>query len=45
MDADTERALRRIYADTKTIAVVSASANPTKPSHNIPRYLQSQGYR
>ena len=45
MDAQTERALRRIYADTKTIAVVGASSDPSKPSHNIPRYLQSQGYR
>jgi uncharacterized protein len=45
VDAETERALRQIYADTKTIAVVGASTNPAKPSHNIPRYLQSQGYR
>jgi predicted CoA-binding protein len=45
VDAETERALRQIYADTKTIAVVGASADPRKPSHNIPRYLQSQGYR
>ena len=45
MDADTARALRQIYADTETIAVVGASADPAKPSHNIPRYLQSQGFR
>ena len=37
--------LRQIYADTKTIAVVGASTDEAKPSHNIPRYLQSQGYR
>lgn len=34
-----------IYADTKTIAVVGASDNPAKAAHEIPRYLQSQGYR
>ena len=34
-----------IYARTKTIAVVGASANESKPAHEIPRYLQSQGYR
>jgi predicted CoA-binding protein len=45
MDAETEKALRGIYADTKTIAVVGASANPRKAGHYIPRYLQSQGYR
>ena len=37
--------LRRIYADTKAIAVVGASSDPSKPGHEIPRYLQGQGYR
>lgn len=37
--------LKRIYAETKTIAVVGASTDESKPSHTIPRYLQSQGYR
>jgi len=37
--------LRQIYADTKTIAVVGASSDEAKPSHSIPRYLQSQGFR
>ena len=40
-----EEELRRIYADTKTIAVVGASANEEKAAHRIPRYLQQQGYR
>jgi hypothetical protein len=33
--------LRRV----RTIAVVGASRDPLKPSHRIPSYLQSQGYR
>jgi predicted CoA-binding protein len=37
--------MRQIYADSKTIAVVGASGDETKPSHTIPRYLQRQGYR
>lgn len=37
--------LHRIYAETKTIAVVGASADETKAAHEIPGYLQSQGYR
>lgn len=37
--------LLRIYAETKTIAVVGASDNPSKAAHEIPRYLQSQGFR
>jgi predicted CoA-binding protein len=40
-----EEELKRIYADTKTIAVVGASANEEKPAHTIPRYLQRHGYR
>jgi predicted CoA-binding protein len=37
--------LREIYASTKTIAVVGASSDASKPGHRIPRYLQSQGFR
>ena len=37
--------LAKIYQDTTTIAVVGASTSPDKPGHEIPRYLQSQGYR
>ncbi len=35
----------RIYAETRTIAVVGASADASKAAHQVPRYLQSQGYR
>ena len=45
MTEPTQDDLRKIYADTKTIAVVGASADEAKASHRIPRYLQSQGYR
>lgn len=37
--------LLRIYEETKTVAVVGASTTEGKPGHDIPRYLQSQGYR
>jgi uncharacterized protein len=45
MDQSVRELLLRIYAETKTIAVVGASTDPAKPAHQIPRYLQSQGYR
>ena len=45
MDPSLREQLHRIYAETKTIAVVGASADPSKPAHQIPRYLQRQGYR
>jgi predicted CoA-binding protein len=34
-----------ILADTKTIAIVGASPNPDRPSHDVMRYLMAQGYR
>jgi predicted CoA-binding protein len=37
--------LRRIYEETKTIAVVGASNDEAKDAHKIPRYLQQQGFR
>lgn len=45
MGQPTQDELKNIYADTKTIAVVGASADETKASNRIPRYLQSQGFR
>ena len=45
MDASEREQLARIFAETKTIAVVGASGDPSKPAHRIPRYLQRQGYR
>jgi uncharacterized protein len=41
----TRETLLRIYEETQTIAVVGASTTEGKPGHDIPRYLQSQGYR
>jgi uncharacterized protein len=43
--APSHEDLLRIYAKPKTIAVVGASNTVGKPGHDIPRYLQSQGYR
>lgn len=37
--------LRRIYEETRTIAVVGASNDEAKDAHKIPRYLQQQGFR
>jgi predicted CoA-binding protein len=37
--------LRQIYAETKTIAVVGASNDESKPANHIPSYLKSQGFR
>jgi uncharacterized protein len=45
LDAALREQLLRIYADTRTIAVIGASTDPSKAANRIPRYLQSQGYR
>ena len=45
MGTPSDEELKRIYAETGTIAVVGASSDPSKPAHIIPRYLQGQGFR
>src|SRR5512132_2097164 len=45
MDTLLRERLLRIFAQTKSIAVVGASADTSKPAHQIPRYLQQQAYR
>jgi predicted CoA-binding protein len=45
LDQSLREQLLSIYAQTRTIAVVGASADPEKAANRIPRYLQSHGYR
>ena len=40
----TDQALVEIYRATRTIAVVGASADPSKLANSIPAYLQTQGF-
>ncbi len=42
--ADTESP-RAILARVKTIALVGASANPSRPSHDVMQFLQQRGFR
>ena len=44
MPVDSDEALRRILATARTIAVVGASGSPQKDAHEVPAYLQEQGY-
>ncbi len=37
--------LRRILTECHTIAVVGLSADASRPSHGVARYLQQHGYR
>jgi predicted CoA-binding protein len=37
--------IERIYKESKTIAVVGASNDPKRPSHDVARYLQTEGFR
>jgi uncharacterized protein len=45
MEPSEREQLLDIYAQTRTIAVVGASADVAKAASRVPRYLQSQGYR
>jgi predicted CoA-binding protein len=44
-DFDKDGELRRILEDTRTIAVVGASADSAKASHYVMAFLQDHGYR
>ncbi len=35
----------KILRETKTVAVVGLTDDPTRPSHIVPAYLQNNGYR
>lgn len=37
--------IKQILLDTKTIAVVGISSHENRPAHDVPKYLQAQGYR
>jgi predicted CoA-binding protein len=37
--------IRAILANTKTIAVVGLSDDPSRPSYGVARYMQQHGYR
>ena len=37
--------IEKIYMESKTIAVVGASDNPKRPSYDVARYLQSEGFK
>lgn len=45
MPVEKDAELRRILGDAHTIAVVGASGSSDKAAHDIPAYLQEQGYR
>ena len=41
----SDRELRSILGDAKTIAVVGLSSNPDRPSNEVAGFLRSKGYR
>lgn len=41
----TDDLLRRIFTETKIIALVGASPKPERPSHGVMRFLQRHGFR
>jgi len=45
MSLDSGPDIRALLEETKTIALVGASANPARDSHEVMAFLQRQGYR
>ena len=41
----TRDAIRALLRESKIVAVVGLSPDPTRPSHGVARYLQAAGYR
>ena len=41
----TSDEIREIFANTKTIAVLGLSPDPSKASHRVAKYLQEQGFK
>lgn len=44
MPSPTDPDLRDIFARTRTIAVLGAHSDPSKPAHYVPDYLRAAGY-
>jgi predicted CoA-binding protein len=45
MEINTQETIQKILDETKTIAVVGLSSNPSRPSRGVSSYMKSQGYR
>ena len=45
MSYDDQQTIEKILRTAHTIATVGLSDDTSKPSHTVPAYLQSQGYR
>ena len=45
MGLNEPKAIETILNECRTIAVVGLSSNPMRPSYDVARYLQRQGYR
>lgn len=41
----TSEAIRKIFRDSKTIAIVGLSEKPDRPSYHVAQYLQEHGYK
>jgi uncharacterized protein len=41
----TSEEIKALFKHCKTIAIVGLSDNPMRPSHEVARYLQQQGFR
>lgn len=42
---EEEKKIFKILSESKSIAVIGMSAEPTKPSNRVPKYLIEQGYK
>ena len=44
-DSNSDDQIRAILSSVRTIALVGASANPARPSHDVMGFMRAHGYR
>lgn len=45
LEINSQETIERILNESRTIAVVGLSSDPSRPSYGVSRYMQSKGYR
>ncbi|HVF91844.1 MAG TPA: CoA-binding protein [Blastocatellia bacterium] len=45
MEINSPEGIRQILDDSRTIAVIGLSSDPSRASHSVSAYMKSQGYR
>jgi len=45
LEINSQETIERVLNESRTIAVVGLSSDPSRPSNSVSKYMQSRGYR